>query len=536
MTTEISSTTLDVATPPASHRRRRTVLSRRGALVIDGVLLAVLAALVFVVHDVAYMFTHPFWVDESWVAVSTRGSLSQLPWLTSSTPLGWSFLLRFVPAGGTEALRVVPLVFTVLTVVAAGLLGRQLGLFRHLGMLVLGGAALLSPAMLVRADLKQYTAEACASIVVLLLVARIEDGWTRRRLAGLTVFVIVGFLFANTVVFVGVAAMGGLLLAATVRRQWRRVIEVVLASIAMMAGTVIVYELVIKSHRLRSLTNSKNWDGYYVPHSPGAALSFVRLRIHQLAPYIGFNHAWIDLVLAVAGVATLVVLGRYALAFVVPATGFVLLVASAARAYPFGDIRTSTFLSAMVTVLMAIGLLGALRILASWHRAVMVVTLMAVAIGWVVTVHPDIRSQTIPNEDVRSQVQYVDAHRRPGDVVILSYSASYGFAYYDRSLTPSFIHVPYASVGFLPVFPRVPWLVQMKNLNPADVSTALARAIAKVHHEDTGNGVAPATGRIWIIRSHMHPPEILAWQHDLAGKNVRTIDVGPEPLLLYRPS
>ena len=53
-------------------------------------------------------------------------------------------------------------------------------------------AVLLIPAMLVRDDLKQYTADACLSLLVLLLTSQLERDWSRGRLAGLSVAVWVG--------------------------------------------------------------------------------------------------------------------------------------------------------------------------------------------------------------------------------------------------------------------------------------------------------------------------------------------------------
>ena len=40
------------------------------------------------------MVRHLFWSHEAWVAVTTRFPLSQLPATTSSTPIGWSVLVR----------------------------------------------------------------------------------------------------------------------------------------------------------------------------------------------------------------------------------------------------------------------------------------------------------------------------------------------------------------------------------------------------------------------------------------------------------
>jgi hypothetical protein len=44
-----------------------------------------------------------------------------------------------------------------------------------------------------------------------------------------------------------------------------------------------------------------------------------------------------------------------------------------------------------------------------------------------------------------------------------------------------------------------------------------------------------ARGRIRIVRSHLQPTEIRAWQRDLAEGRTTTIHVGREPILLYIP-
>ena len=67
--------------------------------------------LVLVVHDVGYLLRQPFWTDEAWVAVTTRFPLSQLPATTSSTPIGWSALLRVVTVSRTQTGRLLPLGF-----------------------------------------------------------------------------------------------------------------------------------------------------------------------------------------------------------------------------------------------------------------------------------------------------------------------------------------------------------------------------------------------------------------------------------------
>src|SRR5260370_4458050 len=176
-----------------------------GLNVIDGILAIGAGVLVVLVHDVKFWWSIPYWVDEAWVADSVRAPLSLVPRLAASTPLGWILLLRLVPHGGLERQRLVPLIFAGLAVSAAYLLGRELGLTRFTAGLLTAAAALPSPAVLGRNDLKQYTAEAFGSIAVWLLVARAETKWSRWRLATLALAASAGTLIAETVILTGAA-------------------------------------------------------------------------------------------------------------------------------------------------------------------------------------------------------------------------------------------------------------------------------------------------------------------------------------------
>jgi len=122
---------------------------------IDYGLAAAVGLAVLIVHDVPYLLHQSFWVDEAWVADTVRARIGLTLSLSSSTPLGWTYLLRLVPFGGAERLRLVPLLFTMLAAAAGYLFGRELRLTRFVTGILTGAAVLLSPAMLVRDDLKQ---------------------------------------------------------------------------------------------------------------------------------------------------------------------------------------------------------------------------------------------------------------------------------------------------------------------------------------------------------------------------------------------
>jgi hypothetical protein len=500
------------------------------------VLLAIVAGvMVIFVHDVQYLLREPYWLDEAWVADSIRAPLSEVPRLASSTPLGWTLLLRLVPGHGLQRQRLVPLAFAGLAVAAGYLLGRELRLTRFVAGLLTAAAVLLSPAMLARDDLKQYTAEAFAALLIWLLVARLENTWSRWRLAALAGVTSLGTLLAETAVFTGGAAFACLFLVALGRRQWRRLAELAVAGAATLAIFGVLFVLVMRPRIDPQL--SSYWAPLYSPTSVTGAARFFWTELSQRAgAYIGFPTGNVraftqpasvaelamPLTLTVAGIVALAVLRRYALAAMLPVTLLVAMTASAARQYPFGDERTSTFWEVMFPVLMAIAVAAAIhglglaagRLAASarrWAPPVIAVAIAAAAIGgYVLQVRPDINSHTIPDDDPRSQVQFAEAHYRPGDVFLVDFGASYAFDYYYRTPTTYFPAAPGNAAGFFPQY-LDPHVIIMTTRNDPDFAVAMRKAIAVLDSEP-----ASEHGRVWVIRNHVFPGEAHAWAAILA--------------------
>jgi hypothetical protein len=492
---------------------------------IDICLAVAVGLAVLLVHDVPYMLHHSFWVDEGWVADSVRARMTLVPSMTSSTPLGWTLLLRLVPFGGPQRLRLVPLAFAMLAAATGYLFGRELRLTPFITGILTGAAVLLSPAMLLRDDLKQYTAEAFACLVLWVLVARVENEWRLRRLIAIAAVGSVGLLFANTVIFIGVAAMAALALECLVKRDYRRLLGIAGASAGMLIVGLVIYVTVIRpgvSSRLVA-----DWHAHYMPTaSPSAAAHFLSRELRHLAPFMGFSSLILDFVLVLAGIAALIWLRRYALAAMFPIMLALVIVASAAHKYPFGDLRTSTFWLVAVPMLMAVAIATAGHLAARIDRRLpLLVAAVALAV-WVPATNRYVRFHSIPKEDVHSEVSYLEAHFKHGDVVIVSYGASFGFAWYYPA-TPSF------PVGFAPdrhkvTYPQLGWIVMINPRQPVNITNALAKAKRKVAAEP-----AAARGRIWIVRSHQTHLEQRTWRTLLAGAPVTTIHVGPEPILLY---
>jgi len=509
----------EVASPsPQADRRRRWLTGGEVALAV------VLASLTFVVHNVSYVLTQPLWLDEAWVADSTRAPLHLVTWLTSSTPLGWTLLLRLVPGSGEQRFRLVTLAFSALAVLVAYVLGRELRLMRIVTPLLVAASVLLAPVLLFDDELKQYTAEACASVVVLLLVARVETSWSRGRLVALATVSGFALLFTNTVIFVGAAAMASLALVALAQRRWRNLAEAAVAGAVMLAIQGGIYLAIDKPHQIPSL--AAYWRANYIPHNKGmhAVFSFLRHHGAPVTPYLGFHASVVSLVLALGGIATLVRIHRPALALTTPLTIVAVMIASTFRKYPFLNLRTSTFWLIMVVVLMAIGAAGAVHALQS-RNVLMAAAVAVAALGfWCYSTSGYVRSTVLPNQNVRAEIAYFNAHYRSGDILVLGYTTTFEFAYYEPRITPTYRHVSSLSTGFLPTYPNVSWIVEVMNNHPAGAITAWHAAQLKAAQHPGA--------RIWIILTRQ-PAQLLEWHTLLEGSNASFVSLGgPEPLVL----
>lgn len=495
-------------------------------------IVAVLALLVLAVHDVGYVLRQSYWLDEAWVAATTRFPLAELPATTSTTPIGWSLLVRVFTPAGEHAARLVGLGFAAAAVAVAYGFARGLGWPARGGAVLAGvlagGGVLLVPAMLARDDLKQYTADACAALLVLALTSRLEGAWSRAGLARLSISIWAGMFFSHTVVFVGIVAFGGLGAIASARRAWTRLAEVALTAV----GTAVVGLGVYAAFDARNVKPGLNayWRDYYVPVRDGvhASAAFVGAQFHRQHEYFGLGPAWIALPLVLAGLVTIWRLGRPATALAIAALWPEMVAAGAAQRYPFLDQRTSTFLFAVTIVTAAVGVAGAtalLRPVLSGAPAAGFAGLAVVA--FVAQTQPHWRSHPLPREDVRSQVRYIVANSSPQDVVLINTLSNWGFAYYWPVGRPARLHTDVVLQGYLAYFPDQPRIVVAPNAAPAGIEAAVTEAVTKARQHPGA--------RVWLVRSHLNPGEKRSYGDAFKAGGLKPTAIGTAGLAVIRP-
>jgi hypothetical protein len=468
----------------------------------EALLALALATLTFGLHDVGHVLGAPYWLDEAWVADSTRAPVSDLPHLTGPTPIGFAALLRLSVFGGEQRARLVPLVLFAVAVLVAYALGRRAPLPPPVGGTLAGLSVLLAPHVLVRNDLKQYAADAVAVLVLPLLTARASERPGRGRLLAVALAVPGLMLFSHPALFVGVAVLSGLFLAAAVRRDRRRLAEVAVAGVLAAVAMAVVYAVFDRPHVTSGLTDF--WVDYYLPtdHGVGGMWRYVSGHWHVLRQWTNLGPAWLAALLALAGLVTLARVGQLAVALAAPVLVAELLAASAAHRYPLLDQRTSLFGFVGLAVVAAFGMAGIAATAARLGRPVAVVVLVGAvaAYAWL-PLGRYARAATIPPEDVRAATAYVDSRLRPPDALVVESGAQFGYAYYSRT-RPAYVRSDAAGTGFTVASSDADHRVVL----PMD-DRGEAALLAGIAHARTLLGPG---GHVYLLRGHESDAETAA--------------------------
>jgi hypothetical protein len=116
-------------------------------------------------------------------------------------------------------------------------------------------------------------------------------------------------------------------------------------------------------------------------------------------------------------------------------------------------------------------------------------------------------------EDVRGAVEYVAAHRSPGDVVVVTLASNYGFSLYSPGAEPEYVRAPDVSMGFVTRARGVEGAVYVRGVTEADTTAALRQAEAAARRSHGR--------RIWVLRTHLTPRDREAWDATFRAFGVR---------------
>jgi hypothetical protein len=270
------------------------------------------------------------------------------------------------------------------------------------------------------------------------------------------------------------------------------------------------------------------WAAYYLPTAHGlhASITFVTSHVSAISGDFGLGPVWLAVPLVIAGLVTLARLGRPATAIAAAALWPEMLALSALKRYPFGDLRTSTFLIAITVVVAAIGVAGVGSLLRPWLHGTLAAGLAAgvaaaAVVAFAVGAQPFLRGHPIPHEDVRDQARYVAAQAAPGDVVLVNLNSNWGFAYYWPRGQPARRADAAVLQGYEAYFPRQRRIIVAGSRDAAGVNAALSQALAR-----SPAGPSSCT-RIWLVRTHLTPPEQAVWVAALRLHRVFSAPAGP---------
>jgi len=428
---------------------------------------------------------HDFWNDEAWVALCTRvGSIQQF-WLSLAvTPPLWAASLRplaALPASPEVSLRLLPLLFGMLTLAAAYRVGSAFAGHAAEGIAAVAVLAVDPLSVVYSRELKHYTAEAFFALLAFAALMRCTRTERIADLVALSLALLVGMLFANSQVLVAPAVLGALLASSAARRR-RFALAVAVAAVVVAALELAYFWLALATRMQPSLV--EYWEGAYVPaDSFFGAARFVYDRLSaQMAV------AW-----GPAGAATAVLcLGALTLRGRVRQTAGLALgllvatvaVVSSRHALPLNEPRVTLFLFTSFATLAAASV-GCLARCAWTRRRLRPIVAAAVLVVVVALVRR--ADRIVPPhdpEELGSLVRAMEGGRQPGDGLLLYERSGYVYAYYRRR-APYLIADPAVTVGFRPRLDDDAALTVIEGATP---ETTVERALAR-------------HARVWLLGS-----------------------------------
>ncbi len=391
----------------------------------------------------AYATNRSLWLDESFLALNLirRGwstILGQLDFNQGAAP-GFLLLEKGAATIGTSelTLRALPLLLGLATLVLIAPVARRV--CSRTAIPLACGLTAFSPSLIYySSELKQYSGDVTAFLLLVWVGLRVRDGVSRREAAVAAATGALAIVISQPAVFVA-AGIGAVLLAADLV-QWRRLrpgTAAVVGVWAVAAGAVLFHALHSSAGVLRSYTGSPSLGGSGGSGSNGSSImhSISKLPTSVAAdlglPTSGLEIRLITYVVGAIGiVGVLALIRRRPWPTLLVATPIVVTIgASVFGHYPISG-RTVLFVVPAAALFVAEGVLLCAKRL-PWKLGV-VLGLGLVVLALEGGVRADARTAMHPThrEEVRSVLRSVAKLKHPGDRLFVTYPAQYALAYY----------------------------------------------------------------------------------------------------------
>lgn len=389
-----------------------------------------------VIRLVEYAHNRSLWLDEAMLAnnIVTRGYAELATPLAHNqeAPLGFLWLERLAinTFGNSEyALRLAPLLAGIIALGLVYPLTRK-AMGENVAPLALFLVAVSGPLVRYSAEVKQYSGDVLAAVLLTLLAWRtLEKGlsWGSSLLLATAGAVALWFSHASILVLAGV---GAVLLVEVIRTGAKRQLPQLLCIWVLWLGGFVVAYTTFLSDTAGNASMVDYWQDGFMPlllRSREDVLWFVEVLFRVLRDPAGFELAGLAAVALVIGAqrgiaerprATWLLLTPIAAA----------LLASGLHRYPFSG-RLILFIVPALMVLVAYGLVHVLRRLWVWRPSAALVFLA------ILVLHPCMMAgnhlfRPRVQEEIRPVLEYVKAHREPGDLLYLYYSSDSAARYY----------------------------------------------------------------------------------------------------------
>lgn len=427
------------ASPLGTHVRARTVVQSTPPY---ATLCWVLVAVGAVLRLAQYAFNRSLWSDEASLALAVIGLsgnelLQPLP-QSQLAPVGFLLLENLaVSAFGTGelALRLVPL--------TAGLVSLPLFLAVARRCLVLPAVpvamalfALADPLVYYASEAKPYAVEVAFGLLLIWAALQVDP---RRlafgQIAGLGLIGAVAVWFAHPTVFVmaGVAvALVGANLAGNGRSaSTRRLLAALLPwGLSFALCYTLLLERSVSNGELVTFWEARSAFPVFPPQSLAELAWFPGSILHLMKEALGADAVRISAILAGLGAVSLFARSRTALALLAGPL-LATLIAACFQLYPFRG-RPILFLAPVLALLVAegVGFLWLRRPRPLKALAVAVLLLLLLPAAGRAVYH---LTEPRVHEELRPTLDYVERHRREGDLLYVYYGADEAFVYYaDR--------------------------------------------------------------------------------------------------------